>query len=181
MDKLAKRAGVAALVLIASAGSALAFGLYRMASSLEASSGQNENPQLAAAIRLPQAPLARAPIVAAPEPAAAAPAPAKPDEAAKPGPAPKADLASAFGAALGVDPKRAARTATGEPHAENASDTPKAPDMLTLSGATRDVKLGDREAKSVGVRQTGGAEQQRKADKTAGERISFETDLGQAH
>ena len=32
MDKLAKRAGVAALVLIASAGSALAFGLYRMAS-----------------------------------------------------------------------------------------------------------------------------------------------------
>ena len=175
MDKLAKRVGVAALVLIASAASAVAFGLYRMATSLESSTPAGDSrPRLAAALKLPETP----------EPVAAAPAePPKPADAPAIVEAAKQDLASAFGSALGVDPdKHAARVAAAEAHAPAPSTIPATPaaDNLNLGALpARDGKLGDREAKSASIHQTGGVEQQRKPTKSQ-EHLSFETELGTA-
>lgn len=176
MDKLAQRAGVSALVLIASAGAALAFGMYRMALSLDpAPLGKDTPAPVAAVLKLPEVTVAPAeplPVVVAapaPPPAAAAP-PSKPE------PAPAADLASAFGAALQAHskPKMAAAAPVAAPDAPSVAD-----DLdLGFKSEARDTNFNERGSRAFAIRQTGGAEQTRKSDKAAGERISFETDLG---
>ena len=173
MDKLAKRVGVAALVFIASAGSLVAFGLYRMASSMESSGPPSDaKPKLAAALNLPDVP---------PPPAAPQAEPAKPADAPAIVEAAKQDLASAFGSALGVDPsKHAAHVAAAEaqtPSTPVTPSTPQADDLKLGALPAREGKLGDREAKSASIHETGGAEQQRKPTKSS-EHLSFETDLG---
>lgn len=177
MDKLAQRAGVSALVLIASAGAALVFGMYRMALSLDPA--PLSAAPATAMLKLPEvtvAPAAPAPValVAAPAPAPA-PAPAAPPS--KPEPAQATDLASAFGAALGAHPKP--KTPAAAPAAE-ADTTPRGADDLDLGfkSPARDTSFNERGARAFAVRQTGGAEPARKVDKSPGERLSFETDLG---
>ena len=176
MDKLAKRAGVATLIMLACAGSAFAFGLYRMASSMESHATPSAaQPRVAAALTMPDIP---------PPPALddLPPEVAKPTSARAIVDATKQDLASAFGAALGVDPSKHRAQGTNVPAASPAAAAGPAPDnddsaLLDLGArAERENKLADRDAKSASVRQTGGASQQRKVDKH-GEQIAFDVDL----
>jgi hypothetical protein len=180
MDKLAQRAGVTALVLIASAGSALAYGMYRMALSLEPATHQGKLPAPAVAmLKLPELSVqavspapAAAPLVAPAPPAAAAAAP--------PPTRPATDLPGAFGAALGTKP-RASTAAPPKPSpASDAANDATASEELNLGfkSPARDASFNERGSRAFAVRQTGGAEQQRKAPKAPGDRISFETDLG---
>ena len=166
MDKLAKRAAVAVVVSAAVAGSALSYGLYRTAQSFETRVRMGKSvPAFEATIQLPDASL-MAPL-AAPEPAEPSPE----------SPVAKPDLASAFGSALGIDPaKVAARSAPPEaqPNAPQSAGL-----QLGFTTPARETKLGERDAKSLEIRQTGGSDRQRKVEKTEGERISFEMDLAQ--
>lgn len=175
MDMLAKRAGVTALVLIVSAGTALGFGLFQMASSLDERAAHDgpghAPPPVVAAIQVPDV------IITTFE--GATPLPEKSDAA-------KAKLARAPQAAQGtlvnrpkpsVAPMRVAAAAPA-PAAEEA------PKGTTLDGLdvglgmkARDRGLDDRGSKAFAIRQMGGAEQLRKPS-MGGERITFETDLG---
>lgn len=174
MDKLAKRAGVTALVLIASAGTALGFGLLRMASSLDradVSGGKHEPPDLVAAIQLPDAVVTtfegETPLVTPPK---AAVQPSR--------------SAVKTSAVLVNRPKRALAplrvAATPKPSAAEA-ERPKEPVLdgldvgLGLQASRRE--LDDRGSKAFAIRQLGGTEQLRKP-RLGGERITFETDLG---
>ena len=174
MDKLAKRAGVTALVLIASAGTALGFGLIKMASSLDTASGSGSQmapPRAVAAITLPDVVITtfegETPLVAAPQAAAAAPSPptAKPSLAKRLQPAPT--------------PLRIA-TAVEAPTEAKAAELPSTTlDSLDVGLGTRERERGldDHGSKAFSIRQTSGAEPLRKPT-SGGERITFETDLG---
>jgi hypothetical protein len=183
MDKLAQRAGVAALVLIASAGTALAYGMYRMALSLEPATREGDRPAPAVALlKLPDefgvTPVPPTPVAAPVAPATPAAAPAL----ARPPAAPATDLASAVGAALGAKPRMKTATLLAPQPAPTrvVADEASASDELDLGfkSPARETRFNERGARAFAVHQTGGAEQQRKAEKAPGERISFETDLG---
>lgn len=174
MDMLAQRAGVATLILLATAGSAFAWGLGRTASSID----RAHTPQLRmeAALKKPKASLFAA--MAAPKPLAL--------EAAAPAAQP--DLARAFGKALGApNPKPARRAKSPDTPAATAvitaeredSPEPRADDMLDLGpdASDREAKLADRGARAFSVRQPGGAEQEHKLVSSRGELVTFETDL----
>lgn len=181
MDKLAKRAGVAALILFATAGSALAWGLGRFASNLD----RRDRPLLRmdAALKQPKAQVFAA-MAASPPPALeTAPAPLALGAAvvAKP------DLASAFGKALGAAVPRSAprgksraMSADRAPDRAEADDAAPRPDDLLDFGpdaSEREAKLSERDARAFRVRQPGGAEQAHKLVDSRGERVTFETDL----
>jgi hypothetical protein len=165
MDKLAKRAGVGMLIVIAATGSAFALGLVRSASSLDTDR---------AVLKLSKAPL----------PAIRAVAPPRPLDEPVPLAALKPDLPSAFAKALGATPKapaprpRAAVAVKPALMEEREPASPPADDMLNLDfGADeREAKLADRGPKAFGVHQLGGAEEQRK-ERSGGVRVTFETDL----
>ena len=178
MDKLAKRAAVAVAVLIAVGVIGLGVGLTLIGAKLEQDTSKSkaaDSRKLSAALTLPAAEPVAAP---APPPI---PAPAVVEAA-------KQDLASAFGAALGVEVKKnQPASASGSPSpASNAGPTTKpvtaSSDMLDLgaSASSRGAKLGNRDAKSLDVRQTGGEKAQLKKERDPSERLSFETDLGSA-
>ena len=174
MDMLAQRAGVAALILLATAGSAFAWGLGRFASSVD----RPDTPRLRmdAALKQPKASLFAA---------MATPRPLVLDAVA---PETKPDLATAFGKALGTpQPKAARRPKTADIPAGNAvsardrddSAEPRPDDLLDFGpdASDREAKLADRSAKAFSVRQPGGAEQEHKLVSARGERVTFETDL----
>jgi hypothetical protein len=165
MDKLAKRAGVAMLV-VAAAGSAFALGLARFASSVE-TERVAATPHVAAARRMPD-PMP-APAVETPKPVEvpvvvvmARPAvPAEPQKAAA------------------LAPKKIpARPSPAPERAPIAAREPPADDMLDLDfGAhSREAQLADRGPNAFGVRQLGGAEEKHRR-LIPGERVTFETDL----
>jgi len=165
MDKLAKRAGVGMVIVIAAAGSAFAFGLARSASSLDTNR---------AALKLSKAPL---PAIRAVDP----PQPLEPPIAVA---ALKPELPQATGRTLRTTPKKLAlqpKAAEGV-EAVNASEheaaSPLADDMLNLDfgAGEREAKLADRGPKAFGVHQLGGAEEQLK-ERAGGVRVTFETDL----
>jgi hypothetical protein len=174
MDKLAKRAGVTALVLIASAGSALAFGLFQMASSLDRASADGKQTPLpvVAAIRAPDLPVVPieidVPLVAPAEPVAA---PKQATRSAKSNGSlvnrPKPALAPMRVAAATPQPEPAA------PRSDTALDGLD----VSLGVEARERGLDDRGSKAFAIRQMGGVERLRRAA-SGGERITFETDLG---
>jgi len=165
MDKFAKRGAIAAVSLIVISGLLGAVGLYRVSSKLE----QNLKlggapPQLAAALAFP-APAVEVTL-----------SPALPKEAVSAAKPP--DLASAFGAALGVDPSKvASRAAAPASSAATAQHRAGSSETLELGFAAseRNAKLGNRDAKAFDVRQNGGSQPERKEQPR--ERVSFETDL----
>jgi len=172
MDKLAKRAGVAALIVVAAAGSAFALGMARYASSLE-TSGVGDTPRLVAALRLPAPapPAAVAPptlvlplVVEIPKQAAGAP------QRLEAAPLPQKQ----------APPKKLALRATAVPASEGRDLTPEpvADDMLNLDfgGNEREAKLAERGPHAFGARQLGGAEEKHHRV-IPGERVTFETDL----
>src|SRR5450432_600505 len=145
MDTFAKRGAIAAVSLMVISGLAVGVGIYRARGKLEHDSKlAGAPPPLAAAISFPT------PVVAA-----GTAAPAAPKEVVS---APKQDLASAFGAALGIDPSKvAAHTA---PPAASVAPVPQrtgSSDTLELGFAAsdRDAKLGNRDAKPYEVHHTG--------------------------
>lgn len=177
MDKLAKRAGVTALVLIASAGSALTFGLFRMASSLDQASLNGDKqapPQVVAAIQLPDAVITT---FTGETPLVAPPAAAGPNAQAAP--------RSVKTSALLVNrprPTRAPLRVAAAP--KPAHVEAKEPPMPVLDGLdvnlgmkARERSLDDRGSRAFTIRQLSGADPLRKPS-TGGERITFETDLG---
>src|SRR5450432_3919039 len=117
MDTFAKRGAIAAVSLMVISGLAVGVGIYRARGKLEHDSKlAGASPPFAAAISFPS------PVVAA-----GTAAPAAPKELVS---APKQDLASAFGAALGIDPSKVAAHAAspgspGSP-ASTASAAPRA-------------------------------------------------------
>ena len=171
MDKLAKRAGVTALVLIASAGTALGLGLYRMASSLDEASargGQTAPPPVALAITIPDVVITtfegETPLVTAAKPTTASQRSAKSTLVNRP----KATVAPM-------------RVAAPEKALVAEVEAPKGTTLdgldVSLGMKARDRGLDDRGSKAFAIRQMGGAEQLRKPA-MGGERITFETDLG---
>ena len=169
MDKLVNRAGVAMLVLIATAGSAFAWGLARYAASVD--SPEPPTLKLTAALKAPRVSLA-APLAQTP--------------AVQPLPPVERDLGRAFSRALGPAQKKSGqRLKTPDLVPEQPGDAPeiepsRSDDLLDFGpgGNEREAKLGEREAKAFRVRQPGGAEAQHKVVKESGERVTFETDLG---
>src|SRR5260221_4015732 len=163
MDEFAKRGAIAAVSLIVVAGLGAGIGLYRVRAKLEHDSTlASASPRLAAALTFP------APVVAA-------------DTAPPPAPqvasATKQDLASAFGAALGIDPSKVAAhsaapaaSAAGTPQRAGSSNTLE----LGFAASDRNAKLNDRDSKAFDVRQNGGAEPEHK-DKQPRARVSFVT------
>jgi hypothetical protein len=165
MDTLAKRAGVATLVMVATVGSAFALGLGRLA--------LRDTPvlKLEAALKVPESGF-----LAAMTPSKAPPSD---PEARKPG------LAPASGKALGTAPKRPTAPPKAVQMTEAATvrsepELPLADDLLDFGpGANdREAKLSGRGAKAFTVRQPGGVEELHPAVKDSGERVTFETDLG---
>ncbi len=172
MDKLAKRAGVATLVLIASAGAALAFSLLRMASSLDTSAlttGEAATVPVVAAIPIPDVVITtfegETPQATAAKPTAVEPHPAL---------------------TQGVQQSRAKsalaplRVAVAPPPASTEVQERAEPVLpgldVDLGVAARERGLDDRGSKAFSVRQTGGAEELSKL-RMGGERVTFETDL----
>jgi hypothetical protein len=166
MDEFAKRGAIAAVSLIVVAGLGVGIGVYRARAKLEhASKLASASPALAAALTFP-VPVAAADTAPPPTPQVAS--------AAKP------DLASAFGAALGIDPSKVAThsaapaaSAAGAPQRAGSSDTLE----LGFAASDRNAKLNDRDSKAFDVRPSGGTEPEHK-DKQPRERVSFVTDLG---
>jgi hypothetical protein len=171
MDKLAKRAGVGMLIVIAAAGSAFALGLARFASALETDSAPLK---LAATLDWPKTPaIAQRPVDPAQLPevlvvgAANAANPRAPNAVG----APPRNMPQRPAAPPKVEEPRA--IAESEPEAARPSD------MLDLDfGATeREAKLADRGHHAFTARQLGGAEEKHRTF-VAGEHVTFETDLG---
>jgi len=172
MDKLVKRAGVAMLVVLATLGSAFAWGLARHASAI----GRSGPPRLRmdAALKRPTAPL----FAAVSKPAAVA------IEAAN---APKAEPPRPSGRAVGATAKKPAqrlRSPDLVPDPSGVPDDlellpPPPDDLLDFGpgGRDREAKLSERGAKAFSVRQPGGAAQEHKLVSDRGERVTFETDL----
>lgn len=168
MDKLAKRAGVTALVMLVTAGSAFAWGLARFASSVDTEPAPRL--KLDASLKLPKAPVFAA--VATPTPELLA--------LAAPGPS----LAAAVEKSLGASKKPAARAKTAlavrePPEVAAEREAPRADDLLDFGPdvSDREAKLAERGAKAFSVRQPGGAAEEHRAGKGSGEHVIFETDL----
>lgn len=175
MDKLAKRAGVAMLVVLATAGSAFAWGLVRFASTVDA-----ETPRLRldAALRASALPLA-AVAKPAPEAHAAAERLSKLATALNPRGEKAKKPPAKIAAPTETTPSAPARTSVAAA-APREPDLPRAEDLLDFGpGANeREAKLAERDAKAFNIRQLGGAEDQHRILKDSGERVTFETDLG---
>jgi len=171
MDKLARRAGVAALIVLAAAGSAFAWGLGRFASSID-----RDTPRLRmdAALKQPKAPVFAA--------MAATPPPSLEDALiAKP------ELATAMGKALGTPAPKPMAPAKKPPISqanpgmadEREAMEPRPDDLLDFGpgAGEREAKLAERGAKAFSVRQPGGPEQEHRLVDGRAERVTFETDL----
>ncbi len=172
MDKLAKRAGVAALIVLATAGSAFAWGLGRFAGSID----RADTPRLRmeTALKQPKAPVFAA-MATPPPPSLEAALAATPE------------VANAVGKALVTPvPKASAPSKRSDISAKPAvlaagQDAVEArPDDLLDFGpgaAEREAKLAERGARAFSVRQPGGAQQEHKLIDGRGDRVTFETDL----
>jgi hypothetical protein len=167
MDKLAKRAGVAMLVVVAAAGSAFAMGLARFASSVETERIAG-TPHLQA-FRAPPPPPSPAPAV---EPAR------RVEEIQVAAPTGRPSPAAVARAPARRGPPTPVAVLEPAPASEDSAEDAPAPDMLDLDfGAhDREAKLVERSADAFEARQVGGAEEKHRRV-IAGQRVVFETDL----
>jgi hypothetical protein len=159
MSKLAKRAVIAgaALGLVLLAGIGIV--AFKAAKTLTSSSSAQNAAAFSAQLSLP-APLApREAPASAPEPAV---------------PAPVADLANAFGAALGVDVKKSGVPRGAAPNAASAPASSPADTLDLGPKKEREARFGGHDTDPAAIRVVGSQQREKAA---AGEALTFETQL----
>jgi len=149
-------------VAVAALLTALGVVAFRTASALS-SGGEVKPAPVAAVLALPAAPVQDV----------------APPKTEAPPSAPPADLANAFGAALGVEVKDSPRPRAGSPSTPNSSPaaaSPPSPDTIDLgSKKDREARLGGHEATSTGIRRLTGPERASKSG--SDDKLTFETQL----